>query len=47
MQGYVYLKTKKLELLSSSVVYLDHFADAEKIHPAADKVHAIWQAPTP
>ena len=41
------LKREKCKFLSTSVVYLGHHIDAEGLHPTADKVDAIHQAPTP
>ena len=41
------LKREKCEFLSTSVVYLGHRIDAEGLHPTADKVDAIHEAPTP
>ena len=38
---------EKCEFLSTSFVYLGHCIDSEGVHPIADKVDAIPQAPTP
>ena len=41
------LRRNKCQFMAPSVVYLGHQIDSEGVHPVADKVEAVQQAPTP
>ena len=43
----LHLKGNKCEFRKSSISYLGHRIDSERIHPTQDKVNAICKAPTP
>ncbi len=41
------LKKSKCRFMTASVVYLGHRIDAQSLHPIADKVRAVQEAPAP